>query len=103
MVALLLAAAGCRILYLGTEVPLAQVAGLVKDLSVRAVAVSVSQANRSEGVAAQIALLRELMPRRVTLLVGGRGAPFKGRFLSQREQASRQRQGKTSLRSGRVG
>jgi len=51
MVALLLAAAGCRILYLGTEVPPAQVAGLVKDLSVRAVAVSVSQANRSEGMA----------------------------------------------------
>jgi len=73
MVALLLAAAGCRILYLGTEVPPAQVAGLVKDLSVRAVAVSVSQANRSEGMAAQVALLRELMPRRVTLLVGGEG------------------------------
>ena len=30
MVALLLAAAGCRILYLGTEVPPAQVAGLVQ-------------------------------------------------------------------------
>jgi methanogenic corrinoid protein MtbC1 len=36
MVALLLTAAGGRILYLGTEVPPAQVAGLVKDLDVRA-------------------------------------------------------------------
>ena len=75
MVALLLAAVGCRVLYLGTEVPPAQVAGLVKDLRGRVVAVSVSLANRGEGMAAQIALLRELMPRRVTLLVGGEGAP----------------------------
>jgi methanogenic corrinoid protein MtbC1 len=60
MVALLLTEAGCRILFLGTEVPPTQVASLTRDLNARAVAVSVSIAS---------------LPRRVTLLVGGAGAP----------------------------
>lgn len=75
MVALLLAVAGCRILFLGTEVPPTQIASLARDLTARAVAVSVSVANRGEPMAGQLAFLRSLLPRRVTLVVGGTGAP----------------------------
>lgn len=77
MAALLLASVGCRILYLGTEVPPAQIAGLAKDINAHAVAVSVSIANRSEAMHAQLELLRGLLPKRVILLVGGDGAPGK--------------------------
>jgi methanogenic corrinoid protein MtbC1 len=75
MSALLLAAAGCRILYLGTEVPPPQMAELARDLNARALAVSVSVATRGPASAAQIRRLRERLPRRMTLLVGGEGAP----------------------------
>lgn len=75
MVALLLTGVGCRILFLGTEVPPTQVASLTRDRNARAVAVSVSIANRGEPMAGQITFLRSLLPRRVTLLVGGAGAP----------------------------
>lgn len=75
MVALLLAVAGGRVLFLGTEVPLTQIASLARDLTARAVAVSVSIANRGEPMAGQLTFLRSLLPRRVTLMVGGAGAP----------------------------
>lgn len=75
MAALTLAAAGCRILYLGTEVPPAHLAGLAKDIDARAVALSISVANRGETMNAQVELLRGLLPKRVTLLIGGAGAP----------------------------
>jgi methanogenic corrinoid protein MtbC1 len=75
MAALLLAAAGCRILYLGTEVPPVQMADLARDLNARALAVSVSVATRGPASAAQLRKLRQRLPRRVTLLVGGEGAP----------------------------
>jgi methanogenic corrinoid protein MtbC1 len=75
MVALLLTGVGCRILFLGTEVPPTQVASLARDLNARAVGISVSIANRGEPMAGQITFLRSLLPRRVTLLVGGVGAP----------------------------
>jgi len=75
MVALLLASAGCRLVYLGTEVPPPQIAILTKDLNVRVVAVSISVANRGEVMNAHLEQLRQLLPRRVTLLVGGDGAP----------------------------
>jgi methanogenic corrinoid protein MtbC1 len=75
MVALLLTGVGCRILFLGTEVPPTQVASLARDLNARAVAISVSIANRGEPMMGQITFLRSLLPRRVTLLLGGAGAP----------------------------
>ena len=75
MAALTLAAAGCRILNLGTEVPPTHIAGLAKDLAARAVALSISVANRGESMNAQIELLRGLLPHRVALLLGGAGAP----------------------------
>ena len=75
MSALVLAAAGCRVLYLGTEVPPPQIASLAKDLNARAVAVSISSATRSSAAGTHLKHLREDLPRRVTLLVGGDGAP----------------------------
>ncbi|MGE0827348.1 MAG: MerR family transcriptional regulator [Candidatus Binatia bacterium] len=75
MVALLLSGVGCRLLFLGTEVPPTQVASLARDLNARAVAVSVSIANRGEPMAGQLTFLRTLLPHHVTLLVGGEGAP----------------------------
>jgi MerR family transcriptional regulator, light-induced transcriptional regulator len=75
MVALLLTVVGCHIRFLGTEVPPTQIASVARDLAARAVAISVSTANRGEPMTGQIALLRSLLPRRITLVVGGAGAP----------------------------
>jgi DNA-binding transcriptional MerR regulator/methylmalonyl-CoA mutase cobalamin-binding subunit len=75
MAALVLAVAGCRVLFVGTEVPPFQVASLAKDLNARAVAVSVSRASRGAGMTTQIANLRGLLPRRIRLVIGGDGAP----------------------------
>jgi len=72
---LLLASEGCRVLYLGTEVPLPQVAALARDLDARVVAISVSLATRGPASGASLRRLRALLPRRVILLVGGDGAP----------------------------
>lgn len=80
MAALILAVNGCRILYLGTEVPVPQIASLAKDLSARAIAVSVSESTRG-GARTQIRRLRELLAKRMALLVGGEGAPRSGAGL----------------------
>lgn len=74
MAALVLATVGCRVCYLGTDVPLDQFAALAKDLGARAVAVSVSSASRGAR-AAHVRRLRALLPPRVVMLVGGEGAP----------------------------
>ncbi len=75
MAALILAVAGCRVLFVGTEVPPSQVASLAKDLGARAVAVSVSRASRGAAMKTQIATLRRLVPRRIAIVAGGEGAP----------------------------
>lgn len=75
MAALTLSAAGCRTLYLGTDVPVAQSATLARDLAAAAVAISVSRANAGASTSAQARRLRELLPRRIQLLIGGDGAP----------------------------
>jgi methanogenic corrinoid protein MtbC1 len=75
MAALVLAVNGCRLLYLGTEVPLLQIASLAADLGARAVGLSVSLATKGAGSATQTSRLRALLPRRIALLVGGEGAP----------------------------
>ncbi len=73
MSALVVAAAGCRVLYSGTEVPLAQVAALARDLGARAAAVSVSSASRGPASLAALRKLREALPRRTLLVAGGTG------------------------------
>lgn len=75
MAALVLAHAGWRLLYLGTEVPVAEMLQLTRDLNARALAVSVSAGSRGAASARQVGALREALGRRVSLLVGGEGAP----------------------------
>jgi MerR family transcriptional regulator, light-induced transcriptional regulator len=75
MSALVLTAAGCRVLYLGTEVPIPQIASLARDLGARAVGISVSSATKGAASAAALRKLREALPRRVLLVAGGDGAP----------------------------
>jgi methanogenic corrinoid protein MtbC1 len=75
MAALVLAAAGCRTLYLGTDVPVPETATLAKDMGARAVAISVSAARAGRVSIAHLRRLRALLSRRVMLLVGGEGAP----------------------------
>jgi methanogenic corrinoid protein MtbC1 len=75
MAALVLAAAGCRGLYLGTDVPVPQLAPLVRDLGARAVAISISRATRGQASVTPLRRLREALPRRVLVVVGGEGAP----------------------------
>ena len=74
MAALVLAVSGCRIVYLGTEVPESQVAQLAKERQARAVAISVSAANATAAMNTQLRQLRRLVPQRITILVGGDGA-----------------------------
>ena len=75
MSALVLATAGCRVLYLGTEVPIPQIASLAKDLSARAVAISISSASKGASTATALRRLRDALPRRTLLITGGEGAP----------------------------
>lgn len=75
MAALVASAAGCRILYLGAETPIDQVATLARDLNARAVAVSISRASRGATAARQLARLRTLLPRSIRLVAGGEGVP----------------------------
>jgi MerR family transcriptional regulator, light-induced transcriptional regulator len=75
MAALLVAWAGCRTLLLGTEMPVTQVASLARDSGAAAVALSLSLATRGARSNGQIRSLRQRLPRRVEILVGGAGAP----------------------------
>jgi methylmalonyl-CoA mutase cobalamin-binding subunit len=75
MVALLLAACGCRVLSLGTETPIPQVAEVAREMGARTVGVSIAASSRGAPMTAQLLRLRSLLPRRVGLLAGGDGAP----------------------------
>jgi methanogenic corrinoid protein MtbC1 len=75
MAALVLATAGCRTLYLGTDTPVGQIATLATETGARAVALSVSEAARTKGVRRLLASLRRRLRPPVLLVVGGAGAP----------------------------
>jgi len=75
MAALVLASAGLRVIYLGTEIPTAELARVARDLDARVVALSVSAAADGQAVRRHVARLREVLPRPVLLLLGGQGAP----------------------------
>jgi methanogenic corrinoid protein MtbC1 len=75
MAALVVAFAGCRILYLGTETPVLDIVSLTRDLGARALAVSVSTSSPRPRTASLVRRLRAMLPRRTALLVGGGGAP----------------------------
>ncbi|HEX2570904.1 MAG TPA: MerR family transcriptional regulator [Polyangia bacterium] len=75
MAAMVFATAGCRVLYLGTDVPLEEMRSLVRDLRATALALSISTSAAAPETAARLHELRALVPRRVRLVVGGGGAP----------------------------
>lgn len=83
MAALVIAAAGCRVLYLGTDVPVDEIAALAADVNARAVAVSQSIASRGEAARADVLELRRRLPRRIALVVGGAGAEAGGRGITR--------------------
>jgi len=74
MAALVLSARGLRVLSLGTEVPMVEVASLAEHTSAAAVGLSVSISTRKQAQAG-VPALRSALPRKIELLVGGAGAP----------------------------
>ncbi|MBD3336593.1 MAG: MerR family transcriptional regulator, partial [Candidatus Eisenbacteria bacterium] len=74
MVALLLSYTGCRLLYLGAEVPVAQIASLARDLDAHAVGISVS-IYTGKAAGEPLSRLRKMLPPETVLLVGGEGTP----------------------------
>lgn len=75
MAALVGAAAGCRVLFLGTDVPVAQIAAVAQDIGARAVALSISSASDAGDVARQLRDLRAGLPQGIEVVAGGEGAP----------------------------
>ena len=74
MSAVVCAAAGWRALMLGTDTPVAQIAALAREAPIAAVAISCAAPRRRQ-TAEQLRTLRRRLPRNVSLLVGGSGAP----------------------------
>jgi methanogenic corrinoid protein MtbC1 len=74
MAALVLSARGLRVLSLGTEVPIIEVAALAERTAASAVGVSVS-ASTLKPAANMVATLRSELHRKIELVVGGAGAP----------------------------
>jgi methanogenic corrinoid protein MtbC1 len=74
MSALVFSLAGWRTLVLGVDTPVAQIAALAREASIAAVALSCVQPAGRSTVAA-IRALRQRLPRRIPILLGGAGAP----------------------------
>jgi MerR family transcriptional regulator, light-induced transcriptional regulator len=78
MAALVLAAAGLQVLSLGTEVPMPQIAQVCRDVQARALALSVSSSTGGAATVGKLRRLRQTLPRRVSMIVGGTGASEAG-------------------------
>jgi DNA-binding transcriptional MerR regulator/methylmalonyl-CoA mutase cobalamin-binding subunit len=74
MAALILASAGWRLLFLGTEVPVTQIAAVADERKAGAVGLSVSVAAQGPATQTRIRRLRQALPSRVKLVIGGEGA-----------------------------
>jgi len=74
MAALVLSSRGLRVLSLGTEVPIAEIATLAARTEASAVGISMSVSN-AKAAAAGIATLRAELSKKIELVVGGAGAP----------------------------
>jgi methanogenic corrinoid protein MtbC1 len=75
MAALMMAVEGLHVVYLGAEVPPAELARVARELGAAAVAISVSVASDQDEVERHLARLREALPSSVMMLIGGAGAP----------------------------
>ncbi|MEO8449780.1 MAG: cobalamin B12-binding domain-containing protein [Gemmatimonadota bacterium] len=74
MSALVFALAGWRVLVLGVDTPVAQLAALVREAPIAVVALSCPQPTGTSGAAA-VRSLRRRLPRHIPLIIGGAGAP----------------------------
>lgn len=74
MAALVLAYSGCRTLCLGVDSPVAEIAHAAKERNARAVALSISSAGRGGATTSSVRRLRQALPRRTYLVLGGSGA-----------------------------
>lgn len=83
--ALLLASRGCRVVYLGPNTPVDQVAAAVLASNAEAVAVSVSAAVPKPRASAALLKLRKALPARVPVWAGGAGAPARTRGVERFE------------------
>ena len=65
---------GWQVVYLGTDLPVADIAGTARSLGASAVAISVVRRDNVDGTLVALARLRGLLDAAVDLFVGGRGA-----------------------------
>ncbi len=75
MVATVLAIAGCRIVYLGTDTPVADIGKAAESFETSAVIVSISVAANRFMARRDLTRLRQSLPASIDLLAGGLGAP----------------------------
>jgi DNA-binding transcriptional MerR regulator/methylmalonyl-CoA mutase cobalamin-binding subunit len=65
---------GWKVIYLGTSLPAAEMAGAVRDQNARAVALSIVYPEDDPALPSELRQLRDYLPASVELIVGGRGA-----------------------------
>ena len=85
MVSVLLASRGYRVVYLGANVPVDQIAAAATGGAVVAVAISVPAGPSRIRAAGEISELRRRLPSRVGLWIGGAGAPTPSRGVMRFE------------------
>jgi MerR family transcriptional regulator, light-induced transcriptional regulator len=66
---------GWQVTYLGASLPAAEIAGAARQNRARAVALSLVYPEDDPRLESELTLLRELLPREVALLTGGRAMP----------------------------
>ncbi len=66
---------GWKVIYLGTSLPAAELAGAARDQGAKAVALSIVYPEDDPALPAELRQLRDYLPSGVELIVGGRGAP----------------------------
>jgi methanogenic corrinoid protein MtbC1 len=74
MAAIVFAIAGWRVLVLGVDTPIEQIAALTGEIPIGAVALSSVQPPDEKGIA-HLRTLRRQLPRHIPLILGGSGAP----------------------------
>jgi len=75
MASVILAVRGCRLVYLGADMPIGQIATAAREGEVQAVALSISATFPPRQAGKAVAELRAGLPRHIPLWVGGAGAP----------------------------
>jgi len=85
MVALVVASVGWSVLSLGTDVPVEDIVAATGERRARAVGISISSARTGAPSARPLTRLRTLLPKRVSLVIGGDGAPRRRRFVTRVE------------------